>query len=131
MKQYTAIIVMALAVSSILFGQTVVNGKNLSVKEISNLNNCIASENTGVKEWGIYLAGKHKVEESVETLTEAYKSTSSVSLKKRVLFSLYQINTEKSRTAISDITIHEESVPLKRLCMAMNSIPGDNYTAGL
>ena len=131
MKHFATLIVLVLMVSTLTSGQMTESGRSFSDSDIRNLNNCIASENTGVKEWGIYLAGKYKISESVEALTETYTGSNSPSLKKRVLFSLFQINTEKSRAAIAAITVHEESVSLRKLCQAMNSQSLNSYASGM
>lgn len=130
MKHSITILVITLALTSVLFGNNTEAVKHFSSAEISNLNNCIASQNVGVQEWGIYLAGKHRINESVEALSEAYSNTSSESLKRRILFSLYQIDSEKSYTAISEIRSIEETVSLKKLCAEMENNRYKSLTTG-
>lgn len=93
-----------------------------SENEIGNLLMAISSDNPGLKKSGIYLAGKYKIDETVNLLLEEIKNGKNDSLKCLVALSLYRIGDETGIETIAQIARYGKSQDLKKLCRAIYQV---------
>ncbi|MGE5437770.1 MAG: HEAT repeat domain-containing protein [Syntrophothermus sp.] len=119
MKKTLTTLVLTLALTLTL-GYMNVLGQNtdrLHKNGIPNLKQAVQSENTGLKKSAIYMAGKYKIAEMVESLVNQLAKEDDDNVKVLIALSLYEIGDEKGIDAIQDLAYREGRV--KRMTEAL------------
>ena len=94
---------------------------SLDQNAISNLKNAITSDNPGLRKSGIYLAGKHSVEEVSATLLEQLDKENVTELKILIMRVLYIIDEHDHMDDIYSIALNDENEKVRRMASAIYS----------
>jgi hypothetical protein len=110
-------IIVFLLFHAIIFSQSA--RVQLSEKDIGNLILCIESENTGVRSWGVFFAGKYQVEESVIPLLKVLHEEADEAIRKLAVHSLFRIGDTRGIFAIKGSAKFDVSDGVRKLCLSM------------
>ncbi len=89
-----------------------------SEANIQNLTKGIKSENIGLKKHCIYFAGKYKIIQLSGELKKQYKKEKNNSVKRLILFSLYEIKNDNAMKDFYEIALNEKDKSLKNIASA-------------
>ena len=95
---------------------------NLDENALVSLNTAIKSDNTGLRKSAIYLAGKHAVEETTETLLSQLKREKDPSLRILIARVLYIIGNEKYMKDVYELAIKDENAKVRKMSSAIYSM---------
>lgn len=119
MKTLIKFLTLILAASALVFSQT---DKEEAAKEkirIINLKNGINSENPGLKESSIKMAGKYKIKEVIPDLMMILKTDDDPEIKMLTALTIYSIGEKRSMTDIYSLSKTEKNLKLKKLYDAL------------
>jgi hypothetical protein len=108
------------------------NNNPVKVNETSlkNLITGINSDNHGLKRSCIYLAGKYKLTEILNTLVAKLEKEEDSNTRILIALSLYQIGEEKGLSAVKDAAYNDEDAKVRKICIEIyNAYVQNNYTA--
>jgi HEAT repeat protein len=113
-------IVLLAAISTNLFAQ----GNKIVVKKVNdtalkNLTAAITSENEGLRRSGVYLAGKYKIAEVVDELTEILSEEKDPNNRVLIVLALNEIGTDKALKAIKKLAVNDEDIYVRRMSYAI------------
>ena len=106
-----------LAIPAFCFSQS--PEKNLSDKDVNNLIICIESENDGIRSWGVFFAGKYRVQETVIPLMKVLHEDKNIAIRKLAVHSLFRIGDNRGIFAIKGSAKHDKSKEVRELCLSM------------
>lgn len=92
------------------------NAEKFDKNAVGNLISGIKSDNEGLKRNSIYFAGKYKVEETVEVLTEQLKTETDAADKILIALSLYQIGNSNGLEAVKQTAKNDTDERVKAMC---------------
>lgn len=116
----TLTIVLLLTLSTGLFAQgDKVVVKKLNDNELKNLTTAITSENEGLRRSGIYLAGKYKIVEVVDELTEILSEEKDPNNRVLIMLALHEIGTDEALKAIKKLAANDEDIYVRRMSFAI------------
>jgi len=99
-------------------GQTKLTPREAAVM---NLVTALNSDNEGLRKSAIYLAGKNKVKEVADVLTERLTKEKEACMKILVALSLYNIGDERGMNAVQRVAEKDSDLRVRRMCDAIFS----------
>jgi len=99
-------------------GQTKLTPREAAVM---NLVTALNSDNEGLRKSAIYLAGKNKVKEVADVLTERLTKEKEACMKILVALSLYNIGDERGMNAVQRAAEKDSDLRVRRMCDAIFS----------
>ena len=118
-KTAAALLVMAVLMTGAANGQKPIPERAFSKVEITNLVNGLNSENTGLKKSAVYMAGKYKVNEAVETLTEMLFEEKDPAVRLLVARALYEIGNLEGMLAVYELSKTDKNVKVRAMSKAL------------
>ena len=110
-------------------------GQNQKVSELSkhkyalqNLVNGIQSENKGVRESSIYLAGQYRFIDTEDALIEQLKVEKDSDIKVLIGLALFRMNSEKGMNELQRLASNDQNPRVRRMSMAIYNEYLDKYT---
>lgn len=95
---------------------------SISDNSLGDLRSAIKSENYGLRKSGIYLAGKHSVNQVSQTLLEQLKVEEDPNLRILIIRVLYIIDDTKYADTISNIALHDENSRVRNMASSIYSV---------
>ncbi|MCX6169813.1 MAG: HEAT repeat domain-containing protein [Ignavibacteriales bacterium] len=119
-KKAVLTVLTVLVLASVTMGQSTKSANPLFKENaIKNLIVGIQSENNGLRESAIYLAGKYEITEVVETLVDQFKRETDPKMRVLIALALYKIGDEKGMDAIYAAAVNDSDSKVKRICNAI------------
>ncbi len=113
-------VVLLLTISTGLFAQgDKVVVKKLNDNALKNLTTAITSENEGLRRSGIYLAGKYKIAEVVDELTEIFSEEKDPNNRVLIVLALHEIGSDEALKAIKKLAVNDEDLYVRRMSLAI------------
>ena len=110
-------------------------GQNQKVSELSkhkyalqNLVNGIQSENKGVRESSIYIAGQYRFIDTEDALIEQLKVEKDSDIKVLIGLALFRMNSEKGMNELQRLASNDQNPRVRRMSMAIYNEYLDKYT---
>ncbi len=124
MKTYkrtaAALLVMAVLMTATVTAQNPVPAeKKFSRTEVTNLLNGMKSENTGLMKSSIFMAGKYRVSEAVETLTELLADEKDPAVRLLIARALYEIGDFDGMTAVYELSKKDKDAKVRNISRAL------------
>ncbi|QQS35850.1 MAG: HEAT repeat domain-containing protein [Ignavibacteriales bacterium] len=114
----TGVLMLALSVNLTAQGDKVVK-KEISENMLKNLEVAINSENEGLRRSAVYLAGKYKVAEVVDDLTEILSTEKDPNNRVLIALALNEIGSEEALKALKKLSVNDEDVYVRRMSLAI------------
>ncbi len=127
-KAVSLITVLMLLSSTVLSAQ---NDKTADVRKsaIKNLVEGINSDNTGLKKSCIYMAGRYKLQEMLDVLSEKLEDEKDADVRVLIALSLYQIGLNKGIDAVKEAAIYDKDLKVRKICAEIyNAFVENSYT---
>jgi hypothetical protein len=118
-KTAAALLVLTVLMTGAAQGQKPVPEKIFTKTEITNLVNALNSDNTGLMKSAVYMAGKYKVNEAVETLTEMLFDEKDPAVRLLIARSLYEIGDFDGMQAVYELSKTDKNVKVRAMSRAM------------
>jgi len=84
-----------------------------------NLITAIHSQNTGVRESAVYLAGKYRFIDLEDELIKQLKVESNPDVKILIGLALFRMKSEKGMTELKEVSIYDKSLKVKQMSRAI------------
>lgn len=120
-RTFLALTIVLLAVIStnlVAQGDKIV-ARNLNKTALQNLTAAITSENEGLRRSGIYLAGKYKIAEVVDELTEIFSEEKDPNNRVLIVLALHEIGSDEALKAIKKLAVNDEDLYVRRMSLAI------------
>lgn len=114
------ILFLFLLFSANMFGQENFNKTDKHYKTgVKNLICGIKSENTGLKKSSIYFAGKYKITEAVDALTNRLAIENDENIRVLIALALYEIGVPEGFEAIKNLAANDRSEKVRKTSIAI------------
>lgn len=121
-KNYSTLIVLilfTLMISTTMAQNHKVNDLSNHKYAKQNLITAIHSQNTGVRESAVYLAGKYRFIDLEDELINQLKVESNPDVKILIGLALFRMNSEKGMTELKAVSIYDKSLKVKQMSRAI------------